>query len=439
MLNRPAVCIVLFAALLFCALPGEQHAGYTERITAQAFDQKLRPVEGVEVYVDYKLNSVTTLARTRSKFTNQSGMADVSFTNYEEIENDTSNSYTLYMKYGSQLYTYHLISNRDNKTRLVGENDIKSYIVEVKAYDQKGTALRAYLTINKMNKTADAAGVAVFQLPSGNYTLKAEVAGAVENQNVFVDQDKAVDVEIGLYPLEVYVSDDQHRPLISEVQAGGKQNTTDANGYVKFTNISEKSTEVIVQNNESVKKFEVDLGQQSRLDVVFDRTNPEIKELHVTLLQTGAATLSLYIDDPGSSASGIDTVVITYEVDGVENQVPAYSIGYNTYEVKIPIQQPKTVVKYVVKVTDREGNGAFESGSYVVGGETGSTEIQPVTPVTPGQVQIWIFKGDTETLVIAGIVAALVLFGIFYYLRSGRKEITFAPQEPKAPEERKPE
>ena len=439
MLNRSTLCIVLFAALLFCALPGEQHAGYTERITAQAFDQKLRPVEGVEVYVDYRLNSVTTVARTKSKFTNQSGMVDVSFTDYEEIENDTSNSYTLYMKYGSQLYTYNLISNRDNKTRLVGEADIKSYIVQVKAYDQKGTALRAQLTINKMNKTADATGAAVFQLPPGNYTLKAEVAGAVANQNVFVDQDKAVDMEIGLYPLEVYVTDDQNRPLVSEVQVGGEKNVTDASGYVKFVNISEKDTEVVVQNNESVKKFDVDLSQQSRLDVIFDRTKPEIKELHVTPLPTGAATLSLYIDDPGSSASGIDTVVITYVVGGVENQVPAYSIGYNTYEVKIPIQQPKTLVNYVVKVTDKEGNGALETGSYVVGGETGSTETAPVAPVTPGQVQIWIFEGETETLVIGGIVAALVLFGIFYYLRSGRKEITFAPQEPKPPEEKKPE
>ncbi|MFA6490214.1 MAG: hypothetical protein WCT52_06095 [Candidatus Micrarchaeia archaeon] len=428
---RIAPLLLLAVALIAAAMP-EQHAAYTERISAQAFDQNLRPVEGVEVYIDYRLNSVTTNARTKSKFTDQNGIANVTFTNYEEIENGTtSNTYTLYMKYGSQLFSYKLISNRDNKTRNVGQADLKSYYLQVRVHDQKGRALRAALTIGKQTKVADATGSASFQMPPGNYTLKAEIADAVKNRDVFVDQDRAVDVEVGLYPFEVYVNDDKHTPLVAKVQVGGKEGVTNEKGYANFTNITDESVQVIVQNNESVKKFTVNLETQSRLDVVFDRTTPEIKELHVTPLKTGAATLRLYIEDPGQGASGIDTVIVTYEAEGVENQVPAYSIGYNTYEVKIPIQPPKTFVKYVVKVSDREGNGAFASGDYVVGGEGGNTEIPPVVPISPGQVQIGVFKGEMEMIVIGAVVAAVVLFGAFYYLKNRKKEeIGFAPPPP---------
>lgn len=433
MSTRTISWLILAAAIILAAAP-EQHASYTERISVQVFDQGLRPIEGVEIYADYRLNSVTTVARTKSKFSDQNGMANVTFTNYEEIENGTvSNTYTLYTKYGSQLFSYTLISNRDNLTRKVGQSDLKSYYLQVRVHDQKGRALRANLTAGRQSKIADATGSASFQMPPGSYTIRSEISGAVKNKNVTVDQDRAVDVEIGLYPFEAYVSDDSHRPLAAKVQIGGKEGATDAKGYVNFTNITEESTQVIVQNNQSVKKIDINLGRQSRLDVVFDRTKPEIKELHVTPLKTGAATLRLYIEDPGQGASGIDTVIITYEVEGVENQVPAYSIGYNTYEVKIPIQPPKTFVKYVVRVSDREGNGAFASGDYVVGGEEGSTEIPPIAPVAPGQVEIGLFKGEMETLVIGAVVAAIVLFSAFYYLRNRKKEESgFSPPPPKA-------
>ncbi len=427
---------LLALALLAIAMPEGLHAAFTEKVSVQAFDQNLRPIEGVETYIDYQLNSITTLARTKSKFTDQNGIANLTFTNWEEIEGDKSKSYTLYLKYGSQLYSYGMISNGDNKTRKVSQTDLKSYLLQAKIHDQNNRALQAKLTINNRTKNAEGSGLASFQLPPGKFNLRAEIATAVKNRNITVDRDQAVDIEIGLYNLEVRVSDDRRNPLAAKVQVEGRENATNSSGRVSFSNLTEQSETIIVQSNDSTKKYNVDLSRQSLLEVVFDRTKPLIKELHVTPLKTGAATARLYIEDPGDGASGVDTVIVTYEVDGVENQVPAYSIGYNTYEVKIPIQPPKTLVKYVVRVTDREGNGAFETGNYVVGGEEGGQTITPAEPVTSGQVQIGFFKGGIETVVIGVAVAAVLLFGIFQYLKFKKKEKEpdgFAPKPPEIP------
>lgn len=429
----PATVLVALA-FLFAAMPSHLHAGFTEKVSVQAFDQNLRPIEGAEAYIDYQLNSITTAARTKSKYTGQDGIANLTFTNWEEIEGRTSRSYVVYLKYGSQLHSYGAISNNDSKTRVISQTDLKSYFLQAKVHDQHNRALQAKLTINNRTKTTDASGFAMFQLPPGRFNLKAETADAVKNKNVTIDKEMAVDIEIGLYPLEVRVMDDKRAPIVAKVQVEGRENFTGADGSVKFANLTMQSEQVVVQSNDSTKKFIVDLSSQGLLEVVFDRTKPLIKELHVTPLKTGAATARLYIEDPGEGSSGIDTVIVTYEVDGVENQVPAYSIGYNTYEVKIPIQPPKTLVKYVVRVTDKSGNGAFETGDYVVGGEETAQVIPPVEPVAPGQVQFGFFKGGIETVAIGVVVAAIVLFGIFQYLMFKKKQPEeFAPKPPEIP------
>jgi len=413
----------IFLAALFLAaiLPSEPHAAFTEKLTIQAFDQKLRPVEGVEIYLDYRLNSVTTNARTKSKFTNQSGMADMSFTNYESVENDSSFAYSLYMKYGNQLYTYHLISRQDNKTRIVGEADIKSYYLWAGVRDQNKRVLKAKMTINNITKTVDDSGYATFQLPPGKYTLKAEIADAVKNKDVDVDQDRAVEIDIPLYSLDVYIKDDSGRLLSGKVLVEGREATT-TDGHVRFENLSESSVQVLAQNNDSTRKAEVDLTSQRSVDMVFDRVVPEIKELHATPLKTGAATIGLYIEDPGMSASGIESVTVTYTVNGIENQVPAYSIGFNTYEAKIPVQPPKTPVKYVVKVSDKEGNSVFATGDYMIEPEKTVQQTAPVEPVVSGGMQIGLFGWGPESVAVVVVVACIVLAGVFYYLKFGRKQ-----------------
>jgi hypothetical protein len=425
--------LLAVAALAFLFFLPTYHSSYTERILVQAFDQNLRPVEGVETYAEYVLNSVTTNAKTKSKFTNASGLAELSFTNYEEVENETSSVYTVYFKYGNKIESQTLISNRDNKTRVVSWTGAVSHILRIKVYDQHSQPLAANISIGKMRKVADSNGYVAFQLPPSNYTVVAEYGDAIRKKDISISEDKAIDIEIGLYPLEVEVIDDRQNPIVAQVIVENKLKATDKQGKARFENISSEEAEVIVQANSSVKRIPVNLRLQDKLQVVFDRTKPRIKDIHVSPLKTGAATIQLYIEDPGEYASGIGAVIVTYEVEGVENQVPAYSVSYNTYEVKIPSQPPGTLVKYIVKAGDREGNWAFETGTYTIGEE--KSEL-PEKPNKSQQLQVGFLKINEESAGIIVAAAAIVVFALYYYMkhRSDSYIPPAPPQPPKIPQ-----
>lgn len=388
-------------------------AGFTERVLVQVFDQNLRPVEGASAYAEYQLNSVTGLVKTKPKYTDKSGQVNVTFTNYEVLEDSVVHTYTLFIAYGNQLATYPLIAGNGSNSRVLSETSFRSCAVLVKARDQRNSPLRAEVSVGGKNATADESGNAAFQLPPGNYTVRAEIEGAVKTKSVQLAGDTVVDMEFGLYPLKVYVKDDRRVPLNATVEAGGKTVRTDSDGLASFENITMQSPQVVVTYGERVKKFPIDLERQDRQDVVFDNTKPEVKELHATLGKDGSATLSLYVEDPGALSSGIESVLISYEVEGLENKVPAYTIGYNTFEARIPAQAPLTLVKYTVKVADKEGNSAFGSGTYVVPEEGAAGNSTGPGTKPPAQQAIGV-----EAIIVGIIIFALLAYGAFYYRRN---------------------
>jgi len=411
-------------------------AAYSERVRVQVFDQNLRPIEGAQVYAEHQLSAALGTAKTKPVLSNSSGWAELTYTDYEQIESDVQYSYTLYVKYGGQLSTYNLIASGNiSNVRIISETSMSAYILNVKVADQKGTPLRARLSVGGQNKTADYAGNAIFQLPPGNFTLKAEIVDVVRTQEVVLSQDTAADFNIGLYNMEVIVTDDRGSPLSATVEADTRKAGTGPGGKAVFYNISTQYPQVSVKYNESIKKFAMDLERQPKLEVSFDLTKPVVKEMHASIAKNGAGTVSVFVEDPGAMSSGIDSVSISYEIDGVENRVPAYAIGYNTFEAKFPQQAPRTLVKYIIKVTDREGNSAFGSGNYLVpdeekpkpdpgGGNTGSGEavIPQPKPQSLGM----------ETIVVGLVVFFALAFGVFYYMRN-RKGPGVAPPSGIAP------
>ena len=414
---------VLSAFFLFFFALQLAHAGYTEKIVVQAFDQSLRPIEGAQAYVNYQLNAVSGFTKTKPKATNASGEVELVFTDYEEIGDSTDKTYTLYVKYGDQLRTYGLIAGegarRSDGFRAISETSLLSYVVHVTVTDQMGRPLAARVTAGPQTKVADASGTATFQLPLGNYSVRAELNDAARTRQVTLDADRAVSMEIDQYPLRVRVTDDARKPLGATVEVDGKLKATDTEGYAFFENISSQNVEVVVKYGESFKRLVVDLSSQPATEVTFDLTRPVIKELHAAISKSGSAVVSLYVEDQGPLASGIDTVSLSYEIDGVENKIPAYAVGYNAFEARIPARPPKTFVKYNVKVSDKEGNVVYGSGTYVVPLEGGTAPAGNGSPTTPAVV-----KGapiGIEGVVIIIVVIALVAYAAVYYVMGARK------------------
>jgi len=424
--------LLAFALLLCCMLPHETFAGYTQRLHVQIFDQDYRPVEGAQVYVEHQLNAVAGNTRTKPKPTAANGTVDIIFTDYEEITDSTDYTYTLYAKYGSQVKSAKLISSNSS------DSTVRSYSLQVGAYyafvrvhDQAGMPLPASITIGNATKKADAAGEAHFQLPTGPYDVKAEMNGVARNRNITLGKDQVVEIIFPLYRLNITVMDDFKQPLVAQVELNGALSNTSQDGKAYFENISSEQPKLAIRYNESIKKLQPNLKQDSAITVVFDLTKPVVQDLQHSIQKTGEAVIDAYVQDAGPAASGIGAVSVTYEVNGVTALVPAYTIGYNSFEAKIPVQPKDTLVKYTVKVTDREGNAGFRTGTYVIPSEKKIVEIKKKDEGFFGITLGW--------EMIAGFLAlGIIAYGAVVYFKKKKHaqemetEVELPPQSPPA-------
>lgn len=415
-------------ALLSILLWNAASAKFTEYLVLQVFDNNYQVVEGAQVYVQYQLNGVDGNVFTKPKLTNASGEALIEFTNYEEINASTEYSYTAYAKYGEKTYTTGLIaglSNRTNprKASLV----IEAYFLTVRVQDQSSRPIISNVTIYSnllINDTqveqTDSSGRAVFRVPPGNFDIRAETASFSSGQTLEVNSqtgDRAYDFVIPLYSLEVTVTDDNLVPREAEVEVGDQAKNTSSLGKAHFENITDSSPTVKIKSGTEFKNVKVRLDRQSTLEVVFDDTKPVIRELYATVSKAGVGTITLFADDTGQKASGIDTVTVSYEVAGKQNLLQTYSVGYNSFEAKIPAQPVGTMVKYSVTVTDKGGNSASGAGSYVVQGDGGTKPAPGKTPDTG------FFAGVSIEGIAIGIVAFIIaVYGAVYYFNKKKEE-----------------
>jgi len=428
--------LLLFAVLSIALFAHCANAGYTETLTVQVFDQDFRPVEGALVYVDYQLNAVQGHILTKPHPTDSTGYYTLVFTDYEQIDASVDRTYTLMVKYGDQLEKATLIAT-DGETRIYTMN-VKSYYAFVKVHDQKGHPIPADVTISGDNfaavqkRTSDTGDVG-FQLSPGSYTVKTEFNGVAKNKDFTLSADQAIDVLFGVYSLDVKVTDDKKRPLAAAVEVGTQSVQTDANGNAHLVNISDQIPSVVVKYADHYKTFKPDLSLGTSLDAVIDMTSPVITDLHSTIANSGGATVTFFVEDPGAAASGVDTVSVSYTVSGVETPIPAYTVGYNAFEAKIPPQEPGTLVKYSVKVADKDGNAAVGLESYIIPAAAAPAPApapapspSPIIPTTTGGL-------PTELLVILVIAGLLVAYAIFYYFKRKKEEEMGKTQLPSMP------
>ena len=425
------IAVLALFSLLLLDIPT---AWYTEKLTVQVWDQQYRPVQNAQAYVEYQLNDVAGMTKTKPKPTNESGFAEILFTDYEEINASVDNSYTLYVQYGNQTKTAGLIAENGTSSRMY-QMVVEAYYAIVRAYDQKGAPVAANVTINNQRKETDAGGNALFQLPPGSYNVRVEKGSYVRNLDLALggaSGDRSLDALLGDYSLDVAVKDENDTPISSAlVRIDGQEISTNGSGMAHFENITDPEQSVTVKYQQYTKKFETMLDREGKLAVVFDLSAPVIKALHVTISKSGAGTVSLFIDDTGPSASGIDSVIVKYTVNGMENSLPTYSTSYDTFEAKIPSQPPSTLVEYLVMITDKEGNIVSQDGNYLV---PAIAEQQPQNQ-SPGNTTEPILSNVSTEMLIGGVVAlVIVISAIAYFFRGRTEEGPFGPRPPSIPQ-----
>lgn len=417
----------LIALLLLSALALSAHAAYTQNVIVQVFDQDFRPVEGALVYSEHQLNAITGNVKDKPKPTNISGLYGLKFTVYEEIEAEVDYTYTLYVKYGDQLVKATLEAN-PNVTRVYTMR-VDSYFAFVRVHDQLGKPQDATVTVSggevadQTKQTTDT-GDAVFQLPPGSYSLRVVHNGNVKNKDFTLAKDAALDVIFGNYALDAKVVDDRKKPLLATVQVGTQEAETDGSGNARLVNISDEAPSVVVKYADRYKTYKPNLALGETLLAVFDLSKPDISDLHASISDSGGATITFFASDTGSAASGIDTVTVTYDVAGVEYPIPAYSVAYNTFEAKIPAQEPGTLVKYTVKLADKDGNAALGRGSYSVSGSSAPAPSPTPAPAPSPIPTIPASTGGipTEMLVLLAFAGLIVAYAVFYYFKRRRDE-----------------
>lgn len=431
--------LVALLVLAFVAISGIASAGYTERLEVYVFDQSFRPVSGAQAYVDYQLNAITGYVKTKPKLTNESGVVELLFTDYEEINESTLTSYTLYVKYGTQEKTQSLVARGfvgGKPPRIINEF-VVSHNVFINVRDPKGRPLSAEISVEGKTRTSDTYGNAVFQLPPGEYTLRAELFGTAVSKGIELNKDQAVDIVIPVYPFEVKVTDDMGEPLKANVSVNEIVNETDSQGKVFFDNVVGETAIVSVRIGAVQKNYRINLAQQQKLDAIFDQTKPKIENLRVTTSKLGEGTLSFFVNDAGKFASGIEAVSVSYEVNGMETDIYAYTMGYNTFEAKIPPQAPGTTVNYYVRAHDKQGNAGFATGGYVVPEQPDVTQIikNTTTPTQSGQPAVTgeqTMNANLEMVLVFVAVLAIISYAIFYYYRK-RSHLGPPPVPPSSP------
>jgi len=418
--------LVVFAFLLLLSC-GIASAAFTEWLAVQVFDHSFSPVEGAEVYAQFQKNAVDGTMKSKPVKTNSSGEAAFHFTNYEQINSSTEYAYTLYVKYGNSTASGGLIAGNTtaaNPRRYSFEID--AYYINSRVVDQNSRPINATITVESLSYTnfevtanADSFGRAAFRVPPGTYNIRAETAEFSKSETVKVDSatgNVAVELKVPQYALQINVMDDRQKPLVAHVEIGDVQTQTGANGSVLIRNIGEALPEVKITYINQIKKLKPQLDRQTSVEVVFDRTPPIIKDVYATVSKSGAGAITLFAEDNGTRASGIDTVTVIWEVNGVQTPVQTYAVGYNSFEAKIPPQAQGTVVKYVITVTDKEGNSETRAGSYAVPVDSsqGTQQTKPDTGLLGGITIEAIAMG-----VFAFIIAA---YAAVYYINKKKEE-----------------
>ncbi|MFA5106237.1 MAG: hypothetical protein WC506_04735 [Candidatus Micrarchaeia archaeon] len=405
----------LFAFVVFGIMSAGVFAGFIGNATVQVLDSKLRPIEGAQVSVIYRLNDDNPNFVTAPKLTDEKGMANITFTN---IEYNVKDDY----------YKFKMSATYQGKTAQV-DGDLKAqkpvytitlpvHLLDITLLDEYNSPAQGRVTIGNKTVITDSSGAAHFSLVEGGYSVKAEYLGGVRTIYLNLSDDVSRIIVFRIFTPVVNVADDRGQPLSAKVTLGNYTAQTDSSGNARFPLTTVQQTNATIEFGNLKVVRELTFDESDTAKVSLDLNAPKISDVNATYAK-GFVTISAAIADMGEFASGFGNnseFVVNYTIGQNKRRTYMYPLTVNRFQAEIPIIDPKQTVYYTLSASDISGNSMSVSGEFTpeapAPNATGnSTGIIPSAPSGTDFGQIGLY-----------IVAVLVVLGIVAYIFKKRKE-----------------
>ncbi len=405
----------LFAFLILGFLAASVFAGFVGNATVQVLDSKLRAIEGAQVSVIYRLNDDNPAFKTNPKLTNQSGQANIKFTNTEY--NVPASAYKFRIS-ATYLNVTNEITANLNISKPVYTITLPIHMLEIIMTDNHNVPAYGMVTINGKKVITSENGVARFYLATGNYNVKAEYLGSSRTINIDMKDDLTRVIAFRVFMPTINVVNDQKKPLSAKVTLGNYTAQTDGDGNAKFpqTAVQETNATIIFGDLSVVKPVTFDETDTAK--VTIDLNAPKISNVIATYSK-GYVILSAMIIDEGEFATGFGNnseFIVNYTIGPNKRRTYMYPISANKFQAEIPINDPKLTIYYTLSTGDMAGNKNFVSGEFTPEGNpqkpiSGNNTGTGTTLPTADNSQTWLYVG-----------AGIIVIAIVGYIIKKKKE-----------------
>ncbi len=413
-MNKTAL---LFAFVFFGILVSGLFAGFVGNATIQVLDSKLRPIEGAQVSVIYRLNDDNPNFKTAPKLTNASGMAFIQFTNIEYNVPQDAYKFVMSATYQNKTNT---VNGDINALKPVYTITLPVYLLDVTLLDEYNSPAVGTVTIGDKTVPTDKNGMARFSLAEGGYLVKADYLGGTRTIYLNLSDDVSRTIVFRIFNPIVNVMDDQGNPLSAKVTLDNYTAQTDTDGNARFPQTTNQQTNATIEFGglKTVRALTFDDSDTAK--VVLDLNAPKISDVNATYSK-GYVTLGATIADLGQYASGFGNnseFEVNYTIGPNKRRTYMYPVSPSRFQADIPIIDPTQTVYYTLSASDMAGNKMSVSGEFTPVGGAPQQPQGNTTGTKPGSSGQGIDFGAIAIYVIAG----LVILGVVAYIIKKKKE-----------------
>ncbi|MEW6329128.1 MAG: hypothetical protein AB1468_03345, partial [Candidatus Micrarchaeota archaeon] len=279
-----------------------------------------------------------------------------------------------------------------------------------------------------ISKNTDKNGTALFPLPKNlKYNVRVTFGEFVRDfSNIQVP--KSIETALPVYSLSLRVMDDEGSPLVADVLVGNSTFKTNEQGELFFEHVS--APVVTLEVRYGLKKKEKTLSMEYDISetFVFDSAPPRIQYAYtdpVIPKKDDLVRVYASASDPNAFSSGLSSVQLRYSTDNEKWNTVSMGVGNKSlFTATIPKYSTGTIVFYIVRAVDGDGNTALYKGNYTVGGVSPLPPQQNVTNAAGFDLLGWLPKisinlgpMDWSWLVYIPVVIIIALGILYIYLR----------------------
>lgn len=358
------IFFIFFASVLFAQ---QCEPEFEENVIIEVLDAKGRAIENALVQITYQADITTGkgYVTTIPKYTNKSGRVGFIIKNREVVKERVDCTYKIVV-----IYDNAIIERKARVGEHGGEIEIKMpvYELRIKAIDQKGNPLSGGEIIVRDRKfQIGDDGYIRFQIGSGISKVELKYGSGITSRDIEVNDDLEYVYQVNVYELEVFVLDDEGKPLEAKVNVDHFEYKTDEQGVIRLKRLLNAHPVITAEYNNLRKQINTDLSLQRSYYIIYDFRAPKIWDIKLEERE-GNIVLTMYIKDLGEKASGLSSegVKVSYKVGENTYFAPVYLKEANKYEVILDKVKGNILVNIKIEAMDNEGNIRTINGYFTV-------------------------------------------------------------------------